>query len=439
MAKVKDQSIPTDQFEDTLDPPIDFKDQYRRALSEGIDHPKLPPGEEIVTFSKKESRPAQRSDSPYYNKPVQQAWRNEFSSCLECWKSQYATEAEIEACHSAGSKHYVEPWYYVPGAKPTYFAQFMSACLNWAKTNPGTLYPKCEDLVFSPEHPTYCPNSAIEIIFTNGTAPYAVTPSAGSVDANLIWHAPALWDDCPELVTFEAVDADGRKGCSEISKVTFALLYDSLIMGCDEEQIFQVNPDSPGCPPYVWELSGGGELIDNEDGSATYTSPPTNPNCVSNPTITLTDDVGNTTQVKLAVNCYNYGTAYTWYFWSRQPFYDVNCPPSEAHPTGVCGWDICADLRKCDGALSEHCNPALSFYKQCQETSYSGSMCCLEGGPCEESNCGPECGWMVPKFLIYNGGSGNSGHPNNSVEDIRTEEMKAAGCCPLNPITGLPF
>jgi hypothetical protein len=63
MAIVKNQNLPLDEIEDQLTPPIPFVDTYRRVLSEGIDHPRLEAGYEIVTFSKKESRPANRSKS----------------------------------------------------------------------------------------------------------------------------------------------------------------------------------------------------------------------------------------------------------------------------------------------------------------------------------------------------------------------------------------
>lgn len=315
MAIVKNQDLPLEDIEDQVDPPIPFVDTYRRVLSEGIDHPKLPAGEEVVTFSKKESRPASSSGSPFSKPAGREAWRQRFKECLNCWGVQVDTDEEIDPCQSAGSRKYVKPWEYVAGARNTVFHQFMKECLNWAVGFPDEKFPKCEDLEVSADSNEFCPNGQIFFTATNGNDVVIVGVDCGTIVDTMVWQAPATWAECPDEVKIYFDDEDGRKGCVSLHKMSeeecccainpeVEIHYDSLIMGCSEIQTLSLNPDAVGCAPYAWSIEGGGELSSYEGESVDYTAPETNPGCASNPSITVTDACGNTSTVHLAINCY---------------------------------------------------------------------------------------------------------------------------------------
>ena len=451
MAKVKNQSIPTDEFEEKVDPPIALRDQYRRVLGEGIDHPKLPAGQEIVTFSKKESRPAQRDKNKYFNKPKAKEQRKAFSDCAWCWHDQVFFDFMIDPCHSAGSRHYITPWEWIPGAKNTAYNKFMQECLDYEAANPGIPFPRCSDIKVYPSAIDFCPGDHITFTVFTVKFPVTIWADAGTCGPALEWTAPATREECPASVKVYFQDVEERKACyvfplKPVEECCceelpgFALEYLSLQMQCNESQAVSIDPDNPGCPPYTWELSGGGTLTRLTDESYLYEAPASNAGCANNPTITVTDKCGEEAFVKFAVNCYSNAPAFWHYHWIRQTYWDVHCPPDEFYPQGVCGYDVCAAIMGCDGSLIDPCDPTIFFWKQCQQTSYiAGGMCCIEGGPCSESNCGPPCDIYVSKFLIYDGGAGYGGHPDGSVVDFRPDWMKTAGCCPVNPQTGLPF
>lgn len=119
----------------------------------------------------------------------------------------------------------------------------------------------------------------------------------------------------------------------------------SLTMGCGGSQDLSA---SGGCPLYDWRLLfGGGTLVDNGDGTATYTAPSSNPNCADNPTIALTDCCGNSTSITIAVNCTTWGVAY-WLFsatWG-QPV----CGESEHCPC-TCALNSNVSYYRCDDVL----------------------------------------------------------------------------------------
>lgn len=435
MAKVKDQDIPTDQFEETLDPPLEFKDQYRRVLSEGIDWPKLPAGEEVVTYSKLDSRPAQRSDWKYFNKPKAKTHRRSFSDCAMCWHNQYFFESSVNPCHSAGSRHYVTPWEWVPGAQNTAYNKFMQECLDWETIYPGVPFPRCDDLRIYPSSQDFCPSDEITFTVPNAFPPVTMWATAGTCFPGYLWKAPTTWEACPPLVTIYFEDSDARKGCYEVKRKQesecccattwgIALIADSLLMACDQTQTIEVDPEVPGCPPYTWSLGGGGTLTPSPDpdhASASYHSPLTNPNCVNNPTITVIDACGDTTQIKIAVSCGGIGNAYAICYMTvaNCSCYLWNDPPNQ----NVCRiWQGTYTLHR----YTWNCFGVLTFDDQ-----YSGYDWCYSdvGRPCPCFG-----GWCLPRtgLCCY-------GLVSDTMTDLRTPTQKAAGCCPLNPATGLPF
>lgn len=325
MAKVKDQSIPTDQFEETLDPPIDFKDQYRRALGEGIDHPKLPAGEEIVTFSKKESRPAQRSDWKYFKKPKAKEHRRAFQDCAMCWHNQYFFDFQVNPCHSAGSRHYFEDWTWIPGAKNTAYNKFMQDCLNYEAAHPGVPFPRCQDIKIYPSAIYFCPGD--EITFTLGNAVYPVTiwAAVGTCGPGLKWTAPPTWGECPSTVEVDFEDSEGRKGCYELIRkpqneccncegAELEIIYTTLVMAFREEQTLSIDPAKQGCPPYVWGLTGPGSLIPSGNNlTALFIAPEENPGC-QNSVIQLTDGCDLVAEIQIRTSCTGEKYVYNWVY-----------------------------------------------------------------------------------------------------------------------------
>lgn len=438
MVIVKNQDLPLEDIEDKVDPPIPFIDSYRRALGEGIDHPELPAGEEIITARKTESRPGTRSDSEFSKPAGREAWREKFNECLACWEKQVDTEEDLDPCMSASHRRYVKEWNYVPGAKDTYFNTFMSDCLNWAKINPGEPMPECEDLNVSASDYEFCINGQILFNAENGNNVVIKSVECGEIVDPMLWQAPPDFETCPNEVTVYFEDDDGRKGCVILTKMTeleccceiypeVGMTYTSLQMTCGGSQNLGIDPELAGCPPYVWELSGGGELDTSEGEGVVYTAPETNPGCAFNATIKVTDQCNNGSEIRIAVNCVsgedealkiatffseNWSCGWTW---------DA-CPGIEYK---FCTAMKAFDYYRCDGEFIERGN-----------VGWRMQSCDIYPGACP----GPPCSQYPGAYKedvtceeLYEGDGCGSPY------DLRTEEMIAEGCCPLNPFTGLPF
>jgi hypothetical protein len=199
-------------------------------------------------------------------------------------------------------------------------------------------------------------------------------------------------------------------------------------MGCDEEQTLSV---SGGYGPYSWSITGGdGSIEAIGDGSqATYTSPSSNVNCASNPTITVTDCCGKSKSLKLAVNCYTPDVAVFRHAGVSicKCSYDlILCPPDYPYRISYNHW---VELFRCDNSMVSSC------YTQCGAKGCCGGM--SEG--CTASVTG-DCEDFFPSGGCYTGQCGGCpATPCPCVEDWRTLEQIAEGCCPINPATGLPF
>lgn len=229
--------------------------------------------------------------------------------------------------------------------------------------------------------------------------------------------------------------------------------YTLLTMGCDESQTLTAKY---GCPPFVWTLvSGGGALTPAEDGlTAIYESPETNPSCVSNPTIKLEDRCENSKELKLAINCYTgiAGSFFTWniigqckVFWGY-----VEYPIPDYFDVYL--WDIYSSILYCNGDIDppvfeqsfyslESTPPTSPTIYICTESSGYIGICqtVLSGGATRDAegllqlDC-PIDGGLYRTFckqLFVDQYQG--------FHDLRTEEMKEAGCCPINPETGSPL
>ncbi len=196
--------------------------------------------------------------------------------------------------------------------------------------------------------------------------------------------------------------------------------YTSLQMGCGGYQTLMA---TGGCGPYSWSVSGGGTITPVEPGSAWagYQAPDENPNCENNATVTVTDCCRRSSSISIATNCYGVYPALKyclWYFcvspyacnddlsWCWEGQYHIQAYLCDGTGTGWTG-----------GEPGQYCY---------------GYYCDLL-----DSNC-TYAGYSYPG--ICNNPYGPCPDPGQSAKvcDERTDETKAQGCCPINPMTGLP-
>ena len=166
---------------------------------------------------------------------------------------------------------------------------------------------------------------------------------------------------------------------------------------------------------YYWSTTSG-SLSSPTGHSVVYTAPATNPNCVNNPTITVTcggDQIGTLT---IAVNAYtSTENAFTTY--SSHECVTTN------PPTNNCTDRISyKNVYYCNGNL----NPNVYFSVNCK---VSARKC--NGVP--PYTPPPACGEVLTETTFNTCGEGGklmSAVPNGATVDNRYQWMKDAGCCP---------
>jgi len=258
-----------------------------------------------------------------------------------------------------------------------------------------------------------------------------IVPSWG--DRKFVTYVVPAWEfyerDCRATLFIEGKDRCGTsdsiffKSCCDSGPAPMSIGYTSLLMSCGGSQTLT---GSGGCGPCSWSLSGGGTLVPISPGScqAIYTAPSTNPGCSGangNPTITLTDCCGSSASLKLAVNCYTANeTAYG----------EKQYTPTHSD----CGWNWdCGGAYKCGVARSLYMYRCDGVYKGVNHQGNIGWKLCT--GPCPNP-----CGFL-PGDIFNLSTCTNFYEPwgCGDYEDQRTQAMKDAGCCPINPLTGLPY
>ena len=233
--------------------------------------------------------------------------------------------------------------------------------------------------------------------------------------------------DCESPVTITLMDRCGKSYivnatpcCTDADPLV--LNYTSLLMSCSQQQYLFA---TGGCGPYSWSITGGGGTLSAVTGeNVTYTAPSTNPNCTSNPTITVTDCCGNTASISLAVNCYSDGSSLV------QTILTWQCPVDQVHCFGGVGCSGFPPGFVCAGAIFD----IISY--DCSGVMISE---CNTGDTGVYYWCYADCSPLTNCFTAECGCGGASPCPCNSLIDMRTSAMKEGGCCPLNPITGLPY
>lgn len=215
-------------------------------------------------------------------------------------------------------------------------------------------------------------------------------------------------DRCGEVATV-------RASCCEYAGA-MEIFYTSLYMELSTQQVLQAYG---GCPPYSWTASSGTITpLDQYGGNALYTSAAANVNCVANPTITVTDCCGTSASVKFAVG----GGDPAW----------IAFEMCDWHMVGDCIFDITMCAGPPDGGHKyagsfrmRRWDCAGDLLSDCSNNTWS--MVCEPTCP-EVTTC-PTCG--------CDGAPGCD--TTSGLTDVRDAAMKLASCCPINPITGLPY
>lgn len=441
MATVTNQNIPTDHVEDALDPPIEEITQYRKTLTEGLPIAEAPAGTDRVYFTRKGARMAERDASTPGPSPLQEWWRDLFADCVNWWKGLPNSTDTPDICSNNADKNYREgePWY--PHSGGTAYHNWMEMCLDHEHEHPKTTPPIIDALIVRPQTFNFCPNQDFLFDVTNAVPPLSSSANCGELNDVDIWTAPEFVADCGEKVTIVFTDKDGRKGCAIgypiegdecccIGTEEIAIDYDSLLVNCGFSQIFNIAPEMPGCPPYEWSLEGDGELEISEDGElVTYTAPDSNPDCANKPTIRVEDKCGNQAEITLAISCGGEQQALAVTHFEL-------CECRHYANGGICGYDYfgyaawTTILYDCNGNLLEQCGPT----RTCEDLSWAecGAYTLTNGQGCFGA---PQDCWTAQCECAC----GNTNCPCDELMDCRTATMKQAGCCPINPETGLPY
>ena len=272
---------------------------------------------------------------------------------------------------------------------------------TWTLTGPGSIqyaggYGVKEIAIYDPPETHYKDPSCLPVVLT-------VTDRCGNSDT--------MTADCCPFSTGPVI------------------AYTALAMGCSQSQELTVSGARiSSCPPYEWSMTGGGllsyprgEIADPLHEYVTYTAPDANPNCSNNPTITVTDCCGHSTSIQLAINCDSSGGAAI-----RSCSY-VEC---EDNPGGgVWRATFCEENWDCYGEAMTPVAWDGGYFADCGECREVGSFFTY---PKSDRNTSP-CGG------VSSGLCDNPDQACGTTLDVRTTVMKEAGCCPVNPFTGLPY
>jgi len=150
--------------------------------------------------------------------------------------------------------------------------------------------------------------------------------------------------------------------------------------------------------PYTWIITSGGGTISGTSGSSVgYTAFSTNYNCYNNSVIGVIDSSGQKAYIQIAVNAYNENSV---------AYREMICITG-----GSCGW----------GEYYVEYNCAHQMYPIAGTCpAEDGNIYCSHTGIGQYTNYWP--GYVYGYGLTYG--------------DVRTPEMKAAGCCPSSAFGG---
>jgi hypothetical protein len=219
-----------------------------------------------------------------------------------------------------------------------------------------------------------------------------------------------------QLNTFAATGSFDEETCPDCP--TPVIIYSTTHMSINAKQGLAVVDD--GSSPYKWEINAGGGQLSVTTGTSTlYTAPSSNPNCLLNVTIRVTNKCKKYADLKIAINAY-VPTGDVAYFGGSV------CLNATGPASGCAGtpWG-----GQCPPGTSG-CIPFLSI----SEYGYNCQDAMLGGGGCNRNyeviKCVPgDCLAETCCQALSTGGSCHGIYPGG-VLDVRTQAMKDAGCCP---------
>ena len=200
---------------------------------------------------------------------------------------------------------------------------------------------------------------------------------------------------------------------------TLAINYTSLFMALNAQQTLQA---VGGCPPYSWGGGCGTVSIDPSRPAhdvITYTAPASNPNCAGCD-ISVTDCCGSSTSIHMSLTS-PYYPGIPALFWCGESVSNCTCieyygPDCIAYAADYIWTQRAFD---CYGTLISEDIDAGNY--GC--TPNPTGECPCPSGCMTTKSCGCRC----------------LNQECNTLKDVRTAQMIADGCCPLNPLTGLPY
>lgn len=189
-------------------------------------------------------------------------------------------------------------------------------------------------------------------------------------------------------------------GCTKCgSCTTLSIGYTSQQMGFSATQTLTATGGGGG---YIWKITAGGGSLSATKGKTTvYTSPASNPNCASNPTIILTDCCGSTSSLQIAVTSTSTNQAIDVYTTSG-----TACAPRSA---STCNCTRTGIIYHCDGTIHQSRT--------------------VEGGTC---GVVLDCTQSYPPLVCAGTCS-----PVYGVDDLRTATDCTNGCCPSVALGGI--
>ncbi len=232
-------------------------------------------------------------------------------------------------------------------------------------------------------------------------------------------------DRCGTIDTVTATCCDTITPGVPYGLGTMSIEYTSLVLSASAEQHLVAHG---GCPPYSWSVMGSGSLKTDPiydpprpaNDVIIYTAPPSNSGCANNDGVVVSDCCGKSTSVNFNVNVGGYAGIGAF---STCTISVVGC--------------------QCIDGVEPNCLLYAGYYTY-RHTVYDcfGDVIHQDGVENTYYSCNPNPLAACPcpgKDCMISGSTCCHGQEPNSTIDVRTPGMIAAGCCPINPLTGAPF
>lgn len=251
------------------------------------------------------------------------------------------------------------------------------------------------------------------------------------------------WDEIPpwsidfELPTIPQVGEPGsqpttdaetfRYSCTWVGKQPTKIGYSKSTMCVNKSQTLCIDNQHHPTSVYTWSLMGDGFLSSTKGATVVYTAPATNPDCGKSATVTLRCGAETCDSVTFAISSCAGGDAYYQYCHNILNFND--CPPSPWLERRCVGWRV-TKIIECDGDLRAQYSSCLDSatiagYYASHPSSTIGMQQCPS-----LSNVYQACFSWLPYCLDAKFCDDPEYGTDNTCEDKRSPEQKAAGCCP---------